>query len=216
MVLPRGILRRNGSQQGFTLIELIVVILIILILVAVLLVAILAIFGSTKKSVTKTALESLGGAWNTLVSKENWHTLAVPKDAQSKFTDSFRTDAKIMIPGGLKEMAPTHKSMLLALMMCPTRDNWDRAMAKVGGVAPAYDPPISEESSRAFRFKASNGWEVVRDGWDNELSYEIDFSKAAASGVPTFTLISAGEDKDFATTSDNLYWTKDKGFHTAP
>lgn len=215
MVYPRGIHRRNGSKQGFTLIELIVVILIILILVAVLLVAILAIFGSTKKSVTKTALESLGGAWNKMVSQDNWHTLAVPRDAATKFTDSFRNDAKIMIAGGLKDMTPEQKSMLLALMMCPTKDNWDRAMAKVGGAAPAYDPPISEESSRAFRFKASNGWEVVRDGWDTELTYEIDFAKSAG-GIPAFTLISAGEDKDFATTSDNLYWTKDKGFHTAP
>lgn len=209
--MPARFRRKSAARGGFTLIELIVVILIILILVALLVVAILAIFGTTKKGVTKSAMEQLGSGWGQLVAKDEWYTLAEPRQSRSKFTPEFQKAANLDAAGGEKALKAEQKSMILALLLCSTRENFDRAMAKVGGKLPAYDPPVAEENSRSFR-KQIGGWDQVVDGWGEPISYHIDIASASAGGAPKIIFMSGGEDKDMSTTNDNIYWSKDRGF----
>jgi hypothetical protein len=148
-----------------------------------------------------------------LVSNDEWHTLAEPRDSRTKFTESFQKDANLSAAGGLKDMTPGQRAMLLALLLCSTKDNFDKGMAKTGGRMPTYNPPISEENSRSFRVRNGKGWDEVVDGWGNPIAYEIDIASASAGGAPKFVLMSAGEDGDFSTTSDNIRWSKDRGFN---
>jgi len=211
--MPAQIRKRLKTKQGFTLIELIVVILIILILVVLLLVAIFAIFSNTKKGRTKTAMQSVGDGWTKLVSDDQWFILANPRDEKHRFTNEFITAANINAAGGVNDMTHEQRSMLLALILLPTREQWEKGMNKVGGSLPSYDPPIAEENTRSFRQRGASGWDFVIDGWAGPVSYTIDVKSAASGGAPELKLMSPGEDGKFETENDNWYWTKSRGVH---
>lgn len=202
---------RRGNRKAFTLIELVVVIFIVLILVALLIVAIIVVFGKSRESVTKTALETMGNAWKQVSAQGEWQVFLAPSTKASSFTEAFKEACPIHRANSYVTLTAEERSLLMGIMFAPTRENWDRARSNVGGARPDYAPPIAEEVSRGLRLPGKGGFDMLQDGYGNPIHYELDLRTVGAGGVPKLILRSGGPDGNLATKGDNLIWTPDAG-----
>lgn len=169
------------TNQGFTLIELMIVIGIIVVLMAVLAVAIFPMISRSNENGTKALLQQIGGAMNS--KKGAYSVKKFQKDIGS-LSKALESDPK------------KRSSQMMLFYVAPTERAWNESKLYKGkNYAPEIDPVNLKESI----MNEESALPYLADAWGTTLWYKYD------KGAKTMLILSAGEDRAWDTEDDLVY-----------